>query len=386
MARKGPGEWLTEQNLADLRVTVLHAGPELAVRAYSPRSGALGGWGGSDLRGQALTEVFPELIGCEEELQAVARGETPCFELPLINRVSPDGRWTYLSLTGLADPGIEGGLVLLLTDATEQGQLAQQVMQHLNDNRLLRRELEAANARLVRLDSEKSDFVRMAAHDLRSPLAIIRGYVELVLQLGGPELSAETSEYLGIVLARGRYMAELIDALLDVEKIESGETGLVLEPVDLSGLVRQAMEGFRIQAEQKGLLLECKVTPGLPPVSADRMRLRQVLSNLLSNAIKFTPAGGCVVVELAMREREAVVEVSDTGPGISEADQKRLFQRFFRADDARIQGTAGHGLGLPIARAIVEQHGGRIFFRSQLGQGSTFGFALPMAQVEGPGR
>lgn len=103
-----------------------------------------------------------------------------------------------------------------------------------------------------------------------------------------------------------------------------------------------------------------------------------MLNNLLGNALKFTPAGGRVTVEVLARGGEAIVKVSDTGPGISEADQARLFQRFFRADDARLRGIPGHGLGLSIVRAIVEQHGGRVFCRSQPGQGSTFGFSLPL--------
>ncbi len=379
MAKKSAGERLNEAILSDLRVTVVHAGPGLAVLAHSPCLGACAEAVGDDLRGMALVDVFPELAGCEEELRAVACGELARFELPLINRVNAEGSRTYLSLTGLADPEIEGGLILLIQDTTEVGHLGQQVMQQLNEVRLLRGRLEAANARLVRLDAEKSNFVRMAAHDLRAPLAIIRGYVELVQQLAGPGLGAEASEYLGIVLDRSQQMAHLIDALLDVEKIESGEAGLVREPVDLGALVEQVVQGFALPAQQRGLVLQCKAAPDLPLISADRMRLGQVLNNLVGNALKFTPAGGRITVELLAREGEVVFEVSDTGPGISEADQARLFQRFFRTDDARISGTAGHGLGLSIVRAIVEQYGGHAFCRSRLGQGSTFGFGLPLA-------
>jgi len=379
LAAARAGEWLTEQNLADLRVTVVHAGPDLHVRAHSPGQGVMAGSQGGSLCGQSVTDVFPELIGCEEELLAVARGESASFEMPLVNRSISDDSPRYLSLTGIADPEIEGGLVLLVHDDTERGILAQQLMQNLNEVRLLRGKLEAANARLVRLDAEKSDFLRMAAHDLRSPLAIIRGYVELVLQLGGSGLGTEITEYLDIVLARSRQMASLIDTLLDVERIEQGEAGLVLEPVDLSALVAQAVEGFRVLAKEGGLQLQAAITEVPAIVAADRARLGQVMSNLLSNAIKFTPAGGCVTVELLVKEKEAIVEVSDTGPGIAEADQAHLFQRFFRSDDARVRGVAGHGLGLPIVRAIVEQHGGRVFWRSRPGQGSTFGFGLPLA-------
>lgn len=373
------GEWLTEHNLADLQVTVMHVDPDLCVRAHSPAVGVPTDRGGGSLRGQAVTEIFPELIGSEAELQEVARGESALFEMPLVNRISADGSQAYFSLTGLADPEAKGGLVLLVRDDTERGILGQQLMQNLNEVRLLQGKLEAANARLVRLDAEKTNFLRMAAHDLRSPLAIIRGYVELVLQLGGPGLGAEISEYLGIVLARSRQMTSLIDTLLDVERIESGEAGLVREPVDLKMLVAQALEGFRVLANEGGVQLQAKIAEQPAIVAADRAHLWQVMNNLLSNAVKFTPKGGCVTVELLVREREAIVEVSDTGPGISEAEQAHLFQKFFRGDDARLRGVAGHGLGLPIVRAIVEQHGGCVFCRSRPGQGSTFGFELPLA-------
>jgi len=379
MAEKRAGERLNEAIFSDLRVTIVHASPGLTILAHSPCLGACAEAVGDDLRGLALTDVFPELAGCEEELRAVACGEPARFELPLINRLNAAGCRTYLSLTGFAHPEIEGGLVLLIQDTSELGHLNQQVMQQLNEVRLLRGQMEAANARLVRLDAEKSNFLRMAAHDLRAPLAIIRGYVELVQRLPGPGLGAEASEYLGIVLDRSQQMAHLIDALLDVEKIESGESVLVREPVDLGALVEQVVQGFALPAQQHGLVLQVNAAPDLPLISADRTRLGQVLNNLLGNALKFTPAGGRITVELLAREGEVVFEVSDTGPGISEADQARLFQRFFRTDDARMRGTAGHGLGLSIVRAIVEQQGGHVFCRSRLGQGSTFGFGLPLA-------
>jgi signal transduction histidine kinase len=379
LAEQGAGEWLTEPILADLKLTVVQASSELAILAHSPISGACAQVCGDDWRGRALAEVFPELLGSEEELRAVAHGQAPLFELPLVNRLVADGSRHYLSLTAFAHPDIENRLVVLVHDETERGRLGQQVMQQLNEVRLLRGQLEAANARLVRLDAEKSAFVRMAAHDLRSPLAIIRGYVELVLQKGGQRLGEEAIEYLGIVLSRTQQMAHLIDNLLDVERIESGEAGLCREPLDLGALVEQAAKGFSMPALQKGLALEWKMAPDLPEVSGDRVRLEQVLNNLLANACKFTPAGGRVTVEVLVRDGEAVVEVSDTGPGIAEVDQARLFQRFFRTDEARLRGIPGHGLGLSIVRAIVEQHGGHVYCRSQPGQGSTFGFSLPLA-------
>jgi signal transduction histidine kinase len=379
MTEESASHWLTDGVLADLHLTVVHAGSDLAILTHTPVPDVwIGAWGES-LRGRALTEVFPELIGSEEELKATCQGQAPRFDLPLINRVDAQGNCRYFSVTAFAHPALQERLVLLVHGETERGELGQQVMQQLNEIRLLRRELETANARLVRLDADKSAFVRMAAHDLRSPLAVIRGYVELVLQSRGSRLGKETAENLGIVLSRTQQMAQLIDNLLDVERIESGEGGLCQEPLDLGVLVVLVAQSFLRQAQQCGLALEWKSAPDLPAVLADRLRLEQVLSNLLGNACKFTPAGGRVTIEALAQEGVAVVEINDTGPGISEADQARLFQRFYRTDEARLRGIPGHGLGLSIVRAIVEQHGGRVYCRSQVGQGSTFGFTVPLA-------
>lgn len=367
-------ERLTETILTCLNVEVVCADTDLhivpqALELVSPA-------------GQALTDLFPELIGAEDDLVAVARGQSPRLELSLINRLDPadlDGRWPhYLSLTAVPHPELAGCLVLLVRDVTDEGRLGQQVMQQLNEMRLLRAQLEAANARLARLDADKSAFLRMAAHDLRSPLTVVRGYVEMVLKEAGPALGAEGRDSLEVVLTRSRQMARLIDDLLDVERIESGEVGLHKEPLDLGKLLAEVAEGFRPLAQEHGLALACQITAGLPTLQADGERLVQALNNLVSNSLKFTPAGGQVTLTARPEDAWVVVEVHDTGPGISEADQARLFQRFFRSDDARQRRIPGTGLGLSIVRAIIEQHGGCVFCRSQLGQGSTFGFSLPV--------
>jgi hypothetical protein len=131
-------------------------------------------------------------------------------------------------------------------------------------------------------------------------------------------------------------------------------------------------------AQEDGLVLEWHVAPDLPHPPADWDRLVQVLNNLVSNACKFTPPGGTVSIDVFQEPGQVAVEVRDTGLGISEPDQASLFQRFFRSDEARLRRLAGTGLGLSIVKAIVEQHGGSVYFRSQLGQGSTFGLCLPL--------
>ncbi len=334
---------------------------------------------GTDLIGQSLVDIFPELMGSEIDLAAVARGHSQRFDLPMINRVDPDrDEMCYVSLTALPHPEIRDWMVILVVDVTSEGRLDQQVTQQLNQVRLLRAQLEAANRELTRLNDEKSAFLRMAAHDLRAPLSVITGYVDMVLHDTPAAAHRETVEYLEVVRRRAHQMADLIDSLLDVEQIEAGQGALRLAPLDAGGLIRDAARNFAPLAEQKGLTLRSEISHDLAQPLADPERIAQALNNLVSNALKFTPEGGSVTLRALQSDGEVALEVSDTGPGISERDQTHLFQRFFRTDEARQMRIPGTGLGLSIVRAIVEQHGGRVYVRSQPGQGSTFGFTLPL--------
>jgi signal transduction histidine kinase len=371
-------ERLAQVILADLQVIVVHADAELQILAHTADLDVCSRKPDADLKGQSLTSLFPELVGLEGDLRAVALGHSPRFDLPQINRLGAEGGdWCYVSLTALPHPEDQGRLVVLVQDVTTEGRLEQQVMQQLNELRLLRSQLETANKELLRLNEEKSAFLHMAAHDLRSPLTIVRGYVDMALAgLTGP-LSEDTIRSLNVVLDRAKAMTRLIDNLLDVEKIESGDVALQLEQVDLAQLVERTGRNFKPLAEEKGQSLLWQFPAEVPLVCADQDRITQVLENLVNNALKFTPAGGQIIIEVLVQDADITIEVRDTGLGISDADQAHLFQRFFRADEARKQGITGTGLGLSIAQAIVEQHGGRIYCRSQIGQGSTFGFSLP---------
>jgi signal transduction histidine kinase len=372
---------LAQTILDDLQVATVYADAGLNIVAHAPGLGTSLQEPQEDLVGGSLLDLFPELVGSEAELEAVAQGRSPRFDLPMINRMDPDGvDRRYISLTALPNAEAPGQLVLLVQDVTAEGRLDQQVMQQLNEVRLLRARLEAANQELVRLDGEKSAFMWMAAHDLRAPLTVIKGYVELVLEDTDAAGDEEAIEYLDVVLARTQQMADLIDNLLDVEKIESGAVDLDRRPVDVARLVDEVGRGFVPVAQQRDQKLQWQ-TPDLHSPLADRARLVQVLNNLVGNALRFTPAGGEVRIDVQEKGTEIVVEVSDTGPGISEEDQARLFQRFFRTDASRQRGISGTGLGLSIVKAIVEQHGGKVHCRSNLGDGTTFSFTLPLEEI-----
>ena len=379
---QGSYAWLGTERLAslvtaELKVTAAHVDADLRIVACTP---GLPDYlvTGEGLLGRPLVDLFPELIGHQEDLAGIARGRVPRFELPKINRTALDSAGlNYLSLTVLPHPEVRGHLVLLVQDVTGEGRLEQQMTQSRNELGLLRAELEAANRKLLRLNEKKSEFLRIASHDLRNSLTVISGYAEYGARIKGSRTSEKVRHCLDMIRDRTEWMTNLIDDLLDVEKIESGEVALRQESVDLALLVERVGQSFLLVAQQGGLALAWTVPAGIAPLLGDEDRLMEVLNNLVSNAIKFTPAGGRVDLLVLDRGKEVVVEVSDTGFGISEEDQARLFQQFFRSANVRERGIPGSGLGLPIARAIVEQHGGQIYCRSRLGEGSTFGFSLP---------
>lgn len=374
-------QFFVQTVMADLGVEIAFADDRLRILDHTPGLSAYAPQAQESLVGQSLVEPFPELIGCEEELVGVARGRLPRYDLPKVNRplLGSDGL-RYFSLIALPVPQLLDCLVLLVQDTTAESRLEQQVMQQLNELRLLRSQLEAANQELIRLDQEKSAFLQMAAHDLSSPLTVIRGYVDMIVDNEGGLSKEILAHYLGTIQSRVLAMTSLIRNLLDVEKIESGEVVFQREPVDLAYLMTEVAQDFELLARQNGLELQWQIPAALPHPLADRERLVQVLNNLVSNALKFTPAGGRVHVEAFEGDGGVSVEVVDTGPGISAEDQSRLFQRFFRSAQVREQRIPGTGLGLSIVQAIVEQMGGRVYVQSQLGQGSTFGFTLPVEE------
>jgi signal transduction histidine kinase len=244
-------------------------------------------------------------------------------------------------------------------------------------------DLAAANAELRRLDDLKSQFVSVAAHELRRPLSPIIGYVELLLEEEVGPLGDDQREYLEIVQRGARRLVDLTNNLLDVTRIEAERVELVLQPKDLPALVEIVAIEWEPQLEAKAQRLTLRASPGLPPVWCDETRAAQIISNLLSNASKYTPDGGSITIGVTSADEDGFLQlfVADNGVGISPEDQDKLFTRFFRAGSARLTGAGGAGLGLYITRSLVELHGGRIWFKSELNQGSTFYVTFPLAAM-----
>jgi signal transduction histidine kinase len=247
--------------------------------------------------------------------------------------------------------------------------------------------LAEQNERLVEADRLKDEFVALISHDLRTPLTSIIGYVELALDASlSPKLDQERRSYLEVVSRNSERLVRLVDDLLFVARVQAGRLILNASEFDLSELALEAVEAARPRAEQSGLAISFL---GDSPVhiEADRGRLFQLLDNLISNALKFTPAGGRVDVRAVSSHERATLEVSDTGIGLPAGDAERIFERFFRATEAVTEQIPGTGLGLFIARAIAEAHGGSISASAREGGGTTFRIQLPLrAETQtGPG-
>ncbi len=231
---------------------------------------------------------------------------------------------------------------------------------------------------LKELDRIKSEFVTTVSHDLRSPLTAILGYIELIERSGG--LNVQQEEFIRRVQLSVGQITDLVSNLLDLGRIEAG-LDEAKENTPIAVLARYALESMRSTAESKGLTLESDIPEELPMVLGAPIRLRQMIGNLLDNAVKYTPPEGVIDIEGEGEGNQVILRVRDSGPGIPAADQPYLFDKFFRASNVP-EDLPGTGLGLSIVKSIVDNHDGRIWVESELGQGTTFTVVLPTADPQ----
>ena len=235
---------------------------------------------------------------------------------------------------------------------------------------------QAENLQLELASQHKSQFLANMSHELRTPLNAILGYTELILDSIYGEIPQKARDVLDRVQRNGRHLLGLINDVLDLSKIEAGQLSLSLADYSLKDVVHGVYSAVEPLALEKKIALKVEVPPDLPLGRGDERRLTQVLLNLVGNAIKFTDNGE-VVIRATATNGLFNLSVRDTGPGISEADQTKLFQEFQQVDNSITRKKGGTGLGLAISKRIIEMHGGRIWVESREGQGSTFSFTLP---------
>jgi signal transduction histidine kinase/HAMP domain-containing protein len=231
--------------------------------------------------------------------------------------------------------------------------------------------------RETEVDRLKGEFITQVSHELRTPLTNIKGYGDLLKAMGG-SLSEQQRRFVDTINRHADDLEEMITQLLDFTQLEAGNLGLRFEPMTMQSVAQHVVENWAGRFEERGIRFSVQVDSTAPEIMGDEHRLRWALTNLVENAFKFTPEGGEVTLTLDAGEDLITVRVTDTGVGIAPEDQVHLFTRFYRVSLERTVDVRGSGVGLYVARAIVEGHGGRIWVESERGQGSAFVFTLPL--------
>jgi two-component system phosphate regulon sensor histidine kinase PhoR len=231
-----------------------------------------------------------------------------------------------------------------------------------------------------RVENMRRDFVANVSHELRTPISVIKGYAETLLE-GVMESDRErATRFIGVIHQHSERLASLINDILTLSRLESNQASLELQPLDATGTMAKACMLLDEAAQAKGVVIRNEAQQGMSRIIADQGRLEQVLINLLENAVKYTPQGGTVRIFTEDEEGFVRISVADTGIGIPSKDIPRIFERFYRVDEARSREQGGTGLGLSIVKHIVHLHGGEVSVGSEQGKGSVFSFTLRKAR------
>jgi signal transduction histidine kinase len=240
-------------------------------------------------------------------------------------------------------------------------------------------------AEILRLDeARRQDYLMTLVHEFRNPLTALGGAAEILADALDGRLSGKEREFFDVINVSLARLNQMLDEMLELTSLEGREVELNFEPTDVAALAGDVLAEFEPQAKAHGVTLHpLRVAGDIPEAACDPELLSRVIANLVSNAIKYNKEGGEVTVTVAPRGGRLRLEVADTGMGIPEEDFDKMFTRFYRAPQVRQMKIAGTGLGLTIAKSIIELHGGEMSFTSAAGEGSTFAFEIPLRRAEG---
>jgi len=225
----------------------------------------------------------------------------------------------------------------------------------------------------------KTDFITLSSHQLRTPLSAVKWFTEILLKQKSGKLNKKQQDYLSEIHRSNERAIALVNDLLQVSKVESGKLHLDLVKVDLAALLEEVINANALSLQNKKVTYHYEIVDGpLPPVKVDKTKIKRVFQNLFSNAIGYTPKGGRIDVVLKKAPKDIICSISDSGMGIPSSQQDDIFSKFFRGSNAVKTQPDGTGLGLFIAKSLVEAHGGKIWFESEEGKGAVFYFSLPI--------
>lgn len=242
-------------------------------------------------------------------------------------------------------------------------------------------ELLSSNEKLRQLDAAKDEFVSMASHQLRTPLTSVKGYISMVLEGDGGKITPMQKQLLGEAFISSERMVHLIGDFLNVSRLQTGKFVLDKSLVNLADLVVEEVEGLKATAKARGLKLQYRKPSRIPSLYIDGGKIHQVIMNFIDNAIYYSAEDTTITIRLGVEEGDVVFTVQDTGIGVPKSEQAQLFTKFFRATNARRQRPDGTGIGLYLAKKVIDAHDGTMVFKSVEGQGSTFGFRLPIKKL-----
>lgn len=357
----------SEVMIAHLPVVMVFMDPDLIIRWASPLVYPLLGVAPEDILHRSVGEISPQTVGVGSRVHAALMSKQPfevrALPLPYSGEGAETGYWDVIYIPTLDEQGCVMGIMVMANEVTSQ----------VENQRLQAERIE----QLEELDRLKRDFVNTVSHELRTPLTSIMGFAEFLEdEIGGP-LTPVQAEYVGQIQRGAVCLRRIVDDLLDFSRLEAGTLTLRREPVELVGLFHQAVDSLRPQAAEAGVSLEADWPGAETVLTLDGRRIAQVIVNLVSNAIKFTRRGGSVKVSATIEADRVEIAVSDTGIGVAAEHLPLVFDKFFQVDPSTTREQGGAGLGLSIAKAFVEAHGGEIGVESVLGEGSTFWIRLP---------
>jgi signal transduction histidine kinase len=325
----------------------------------------------------AATRVPAQIADLRQEQELATRGLRP-----ILTRL---GYQSLLAVPILLDHKIMGTLTIY---RRTPGSFASELMNLLQtfatqsalaiQNARLFREIEEKSRQIEAANRHKSEFLANMSHELRTPLNAIIGFSEVLQERLFGELNEKQAEYTDDILTSGRHLLSLINEILDLSKVEAGRMELELATFDLPLAIENARTFVRERATKHGINLDVTIDERLGDFVGDERKIKQVLLNLLSNAVKFTPEGGRIGINARQADGSVEISVSDTGIGIAPEDQAKIFEEFRQVGGDYAHKTEGTGLGLTLAKKLVELHGGRIWVESEVGRGSTFTFILPI--------
>lgn len=263
-------------------------------------------------------------------------------------------------------------------EGVSDDQLYEELSRLNNELVTAQRELAKKNAELAKVNEQKNFFLGMAAHDLRNPLQAIMLYSQFLMDETANALTEDQRRFVAAIKSSSRFMLSLVNDLLEISKIEAGKLTLELELADLKSIAERNIALNRAFAEKKEIELELISDESIPKLRLDVLKIEQVLNNLIGNAISFSPSGTTIEVRVERRKDEAIISVSDAGPGITADEMEKLFKPFENTGRKRTAREKSTGLGLTIVKKIVTGHGGAISVASEPGQGATFEVSLPI--------